>query len=174
MGPDGPKFVHRIEFQCIFPTGKYDFDRELNPGSNFYSFNPYWAGTLFLTPRLTASARVHYLWNNENDEPSRLFPGASETQAGQAIHANYAIGYAFLPDRFRFGINGYYLSQISDTKVDGVSVNGTREQVYGIGPGAVYHFSQHTHLFFNSYYETSAENRPKGSRMNLRLVYHFH
>ena len=174
MGADGPKFVQRVEFQCIFPTGKYDYDRELNPGSNFFSFNPYWAGTFFITPRFTFTTRLHYLWNDQNDQPNRGFAGASETQAGQAVHANFAMAYAAIPDRLRMGINGFYLRQISDTKVDDVSVEGRKEKVIGIGPGAVFHFSQHAHLFFNTYYETSVENRPKGSRMNLRFVYHFH
>ncbi|MDX1556223.1 MAG: transporter, partial [Xanthomonadales bacterium] len=68
---------------------------------------------------------------------------------------------------------GYYLKQISDTKVDGQKVRGRREEVFAIGPGAVWHFSPHTHLFFNVYFETQAENRPQGDRFNLRFVHHF-
>lgn len=171
MGPNGPRFVHRIELQLIFPTGKYDNDKALNPGSNFFSFNPYWAGTYFFTPKLTGSFRAHYLWNDKNDDPFVLLP-VSETQAGEAFHTNFALSYEVIPKQLRAGVNGYYFRQTSDSEWDGTSVSG-REQVMGIGPGAMWSFSQDTHLFFNAYFESNVKNRPEGDRFNLRLVHHF-
>ncbi len=170
MGEKGPVFMHRIELQTLLPTGKYDDDKALNPGSNFYSFDPYWAATLFLSPHWTASWRLHYLWNGKNENPN--VPGADDTQAGQAVHANFAGEYEVLPNRLRLGLNGYVFKQTTASEVDGHDVSG-RERVLGIGPGVVWHLSKDTHLFGNAYLETWAENRTEGERFNVRLVHHF-
>jgi hypothetical protein len=168
-----PVFMHRIEFQMIFPTGKYDSNKELNPGSNFFSFDPYWAATVFFTPRWTASWRVHYLLNAQNDDPNRAFGPIDNTQAGQAVHLNFASDYEVLENKLRVGINGYYLKQVTDMQANGIDLSGTREQVLALGPGAVFHYSKDTHFFFNFYAETAVENRPEGYRFNFRYVHHF-
>ena len=72
------------------------------------------------------------------------------------------------------GINGYYLKQFTDNKLNGHELSDTKEQVLSVGPGLVYHFSKHDHLFANVYWETAAENRTEGSRVNLRSMHHFH
>ncbi len=164
MGPNGPKFMHRVELQTIWPTGKYSKSKGLNPGSNHFSFNPYWAGTYFFTPKLTGSWRLHYLWNDENDD--------TKVQPGQAVHCNFAASYELIPNKLRAGLNGYYFKQVTDSKVDGDKVSG-HEQVLGIGPGAMYSFSQNDHLFFNAYFETSVKHRPEGQRFQVRWVHHF-
>jgi anthranilate 1,2-dioxygenase (deaminating, decarboxylating) large subunit len=171
MGKNGRVFMHRFEFQMLVPTGRYSDKEALNPGSNFFSIDPYWAATWFPTPKCTLSWRLHYLWNDKNDDPFVL-SGANDTQAGQAIHLNFATSYELMAKRLRAGINGYYLKQITDSQVNGADVAG-REQVFAIGPGLLYSFSQNDHIFANVYFEFAAENRPEGQRYNLRWVHHF-
>ena len=99
--------------------------------------------------------------------------GLEEIQAGQAVHANFAGAYEIVPQTLRVGVNGYYLKQVTDLEVNGDDVKGQREEVFAVGPGAVYHLSPDNHLFFNAYFETVAENRPEGYRLNLRWTHHF-
>lgn len=173
MGANGPRFLHRIELQMLLPTGAYDDDHALNPGSNFFSFNPYWAVTAFLTPKWTVSWRLHWLWNAQKNNPWRPL-NARDSQAGQAFHGNLATAWEVIPQRLRIGLNGYFLTQYTDSEIDGRRVPDSKEQVFGIGPGLVWHITQHDHLFVNTYWETGAENRPEGNRFNLRYVHHFH
>ncbi len=174
MGDKGPLFVHRVEAQMNLPTGQYSSKNLINPGSNFFSFNPYWAGTAFLTPKDTVSFRAHYLWCAENNDPWVLAPkGTTSTKAGDAFHINFAAEHEVIPKKLRVGVNGYYLKQTSDAQVNGLNVAGSREQVLGIGPGAILSFSQTQHVFCNLYWETSARNRPEGFHLNLRYVHKF-
>lgn len=172
MGQDGPKFSHRFEFQINLPTGEYDHNKDINPGANAVSLDPYWAATYWLNPKWTLSTRLHYLYNFKNNDPNYSFGNAEDIQAGQALHANFESSYAVTP-QLRLGINGYWLNQITDTQVDGENVKGRREQVWAIGPGAMYSFSPHDHLVANAYFEQDAENRPQGTGMIFRYVHHF-
>lgn len=179
MGANGPLFVQRIEFQVLAPTGLYDNTAAVQPGANFWSFDPYYAGTVFITPEWTASARIHYLWNGKNDDPNVslhavLPPGANlvSSQAGQAFHMNFATEYA-LTKELRIGLNGYYLQQTTDTLVNDIPVPGRKERVAAVGPGFMYSWGPEHTFFFNAYQEFGAENRPEGQRFTLRYVQHF-
>ncbi|WOE31496.1 MULTISPECIES: transporter [unclassified Acinetobacter] len=172
MGQHGPKFVQRIELQVNLPTGNYDRQKNINPGNNAVSLDPYWAATYWFNPKWTASTRIHYLYNFKNDDPNYSYATADDIQAGQAIHANFATDYAITP-QLRLGLNGYWLKQITDNKVNDEKMKDTREQVWAIGPGAMYSFSKNDHVVANAYFEQNAKNRPEGTRLQLRYIHHF-
>jgi anthranilate 1,2-dioxygenase (deaminating, decarboxylating) large subunit len=164
-----PFMFNRLELTCILPTGSYDRRDALNAGANFFSFNPYWSATILPAPKWEISWRLHYLWNGINDDPTIK---ALKTQAGQAMHLNFASSYEVIEKRLRLGVSGYYFKQLTASEWDGAKVSG-KEQVFGLGPGLLYSFSQNDHLFFNVYFEMAAANRTEGQRFNLRWVHHF-
>ena len=158
-------YFHRVNVPFTLPTGRYDKDSAINIGNHLYSFNPYYALTLFITPKLETSWRFHYLWNSKNHSPSPSFH-ADSIQPGQAFHLNYAWSYEIL-DGLRAGIAGYYLNQITADKVDDHKRDHSKEKVFAIGPGLM--FSKKGFFFYlNAFYETRAENRPEGMKISLR------
>jgi hypothetical protein len=56
-----PGFVQRMAFDTILPTGKYDKQKNLNPGFKHFSLTPYWAATGMPVPRVEVSWRLDYL-----------------------------------------------------------------------------------------------------------------
>lgn len=176
MGTNGPLFVQRIEFQILAPTGAYDRTAAVQPGANFWSFDPYWAATLFFSPDWTISTRVHYLWNGKNDDPNlalkAIDPGTVSSRAGQAFHMNFASEYAVTKE-LRIGVNGYYLQQTTDTEINGAAVPDRKERVVAIGPGLMYAWGPEQAFFLNVYKEFAAVNRPEGESFVLRYAHHF-
>ncbi|ADZ92926.1 SphA family protein [Marinomonas mediterranea] len=174
MGTNGPVFSQRVEFDISIPTGEYDSSKAINPSSNSVYINPYYALTYWLSPRWTASTRISYLWNGKNDDPSPTYSnlGATETQAGQAFHINFASAYA-VSNRLSVGLSGYVLNQITNTKANGSDVADTKEEVWAIGPGFQYVLNPNNSIVANVYFEQDAKNRAESDRFILRFNHHF-
>jgi hypothetical protein len=167
----GKPYFHRLNAIFFLPTGDYDRNNDVNIGNNTWRFNPYYAGTLFLSPKWELSFRLHYMWSSENDDPNPTLL-ANDTQAGEVFHMNYAASYA-TSDHFRVGISGYYLNQMSRDRIDGRSVSNSGEKVYGLGPGFMWKRPGGI-LTVNSYVEFGAENRPEGYKLVARYAWLFH
>jgi len=183
MGPRGPVFVQRLEFDVLLPTGKYDEHRDINQGAGFYSINPYWSATWFPTSNWEVSWRLHYLYNFRNDKPASSAPLAFEgtpvrdTQAGRAAWINFSTSYEVAP-KVRAGVNGYYFKQVSDNEINHVSIDKSREQVFGIGPGMMFNIDRdggkHDALWINTFTESKVRNRTRNSWiLQARYAYEF-
>ncbi|HCX82942.1 MAG TPA: phenol degradation protein meta [Rhodoferax sp.] len=169
----GRLFVQRFAASLILPTGEYKKDVDINQGSGYASFNPYWAATLFPAPRWEMSWRAHYLYNFKNESPAASRAqqingqAVTNTQAGDAAWINFAASYAITPD-VSLGINGYYFEQLSNNRANGVELADTKERVLGIGPGMMWRINPKQALWFNAYTESMARNRA-ASNLNLQV-----
>jgi len=98
---------------------------------------------------------------------------AGTVQQGQAVWANFASSYG-ITDNFRLGVNGYYLEQITDHKVDGHNLYDKQERVVAIGPGAMYISDNKKNMcWLNFYDEVYSVNRGKGLISVIRWVHVF-
>ena len=156
----------RVTADFILPVGSYSRTAVVNLGSNAYIANPYYAITAHPAKRIETSWRVHYLWNSKNDAPVES-TGYRSTQAGQAIHFNATAAYNVHKGLW-IGPNAYFLSQITDGKINGASLPGSPERVAAIGPGMVW--TKQRWLFFaNEYQEFGARNRATVNKLVLRV-----
>jgi hypothetical protein len=162
----GKPYFSRFSVLAVLPTGSYDASRSVNVGSNSGGAFAYYSFTFLLRPELETSWRVFYLWNAKNPQPFEAI-SASTAQAGQAIHANYAISYALSPN-VRVGANGYAFQQLTEHRLDGISLKRSRERVVAFGPGLALS-SGFWSAIANVDFETLTRNRPQGYRVNVTL-----
>jgi hypothetical protein len=162
-----PVFVHRVEFNTSFPTGKNKEPLKfINPGNGVYFIDPYWAATLYFNERFSGTWRLHYLWVSRHPK--------TRIQYGQAMHLNFALEYAFTR-QFYFGLNGYWLKQLQNSNLDGVPIPDSKEYLLALGVGALYSFDPDFNfvIFANFYAEFNVHNRPQGVKAVLRFFKFF-
>ena len=170
----GRPFVQRLELDFTFPTGQYDKNYALNPGSNLWVIEPYYAFTWFLTPKFSTSWRIHYTISTKNDEvsPSPFNGFSTEVTPGQVFHFNYSFEYEFWKG-LRGAVAGYYLKQLTEDEGSSGDISNSEEQVFAIGPALHYFFSDKFSAGLKTQWESSTENRPEGNRTTLRFTYLF-
>jgi hypothetical protein len=157
--------AHRVIFDVSLPTGMYSDKRPVNIGNHVVVVNPYYAVT-YERKKVEFSARFHYLWNSTNNDPFAGF-GIRNMQPGQAFHINYATSYA-LWKNVRLGFNGYWLQQLTDHQINGISVLNSRESTVGLGPG-IQVSGREIWFRLNGYIETDVHNRPSGIMVTFRI-----
>jgi len=182
-----PLFSHRLELDLIVPIGAYDPHKDINQGSNFASFNPYWAATVLPIKHLEVSARFHYLYNAVNLRPANpppIMPGVVTAQAGQAFWVNYTASYEVI-ERLHLGVNGYFFTQFTDDRYtfsDGSANNGKavpplgdqgRARFMTLGPGLFWDINKENKLFANAYFPLFSYNRPSSMAFNLHYIHSF-
>lgn len=163
-----PLFVTRVEIDFNFPCGKFKKYAIFNPGNGLYFINPYWAATFYFTKHCASSWRLQYIWSSINKK--------TKIQPGQAIFMNFDLEYEPHHNLWA-GIVGYFLQQITNSKVNGISTPGRKETIVALGPGLYYErdFSHDNNLFLFGYlyFEFNAKNRTQGISAISRFMYHF-
>jgi hypothetical protein len=171
-----PVFYFRAEMDAIVPSGSFDSGKDLNQGSGYASLNPYISFSWLPTPGLEVSGRALYLYNfatSRAPNPASL-PGLPfrEGQAGQAAWLNFDASYQVAPG-VSVGANGYWLTQLTDDRFDGLDVPNSKAEELYIGPGVHWVVSKTNILNFNLYVPASSRNLPQGPKVNVQYIHPF-
>lgn len=170
----GRRLDSRLALGVSLPVGDYDRDAKVNAGTDYYSFNPYYAFTWRSSDAWEVSGRFMYLWNGSSSNPeTRLHAAFGEpvhrVQPGQAFHYNLSASYA-LNAHWRIGAAIYQLQQTSADRINGHAQADSKERLFGIGPGVQWRGGPHRFIG-NAYAEGLARNRAAGSQLVLRYMY---
>ena len=159
----GKAIFHRTELVFTLPTGAYDPQYLINPGTNYTTITPLHIFTYFFTPRLSTSQRHSYTYSFNNP--------ATNTKSGQMYFGNYSLEYQAV-GQLRVALTSYYLTQITGDRLRGTEYNfNTKERVLAVGPAVLWVSKKGLVVEAKYMLETEAENRVRGSRSGLRLIY---
>lgn len=147
--------------EVIIPVGAYDKNDIANIGRNYWTIEPVFAFTYLSNRGWELSGKFMYDINFEND--------ATDYKSGQEFHCDYTIGKR-INDRWTAGIGGYWYTQLTDDKQNGIKVgDGNKGNVFAIGPQIKYDAKKMS--FIMKYQkEMAVENKPEGSKFWLKFV----
>ena len=161
----------------IMPTGEYDKDYliptpagwSMNPniGSHHWTFEPAFAATkIFGESGIILDAKLMYDIHTEETD--------TDIKTGDQFHMDYAATMQVDPALpLRVGVNGYYLTSLEKDKFKNNRIDGSKEQVFAIGPIVRYDFAPVTSLTLKVLFEQHVHNRPDGDAVWLKFVHSF-
>lgn len=146
------------------PTGAYSVNRIANTGLNTYAFMPNVDLTWFPSPKWELSATAQIEFNSPNH--------ATNYHSGNVATLDYLVGYS-VASHVQLGIQGYFLKQVSDDTVNGLTApgNGFRGQAIGIGPQLRYDLGPGSALVLKYQTELAVRNRSQGKRLWAELSF---
>lgn len=164
----GVGFHHSKSFHTLaavnvtLPTGKYDKNAMINLGRNYLAYELVYVLTYVQPKGINADARVGYILNQENDDTNYT--------SGDEFHVDYALGWGF-GNGWTAGVSGYFLNQVNDDEMSGMTLEGHRAKGFSIGPSVKYMSDHHWFLTAKWEKEFNVKNRPEGDQLWLKAVF---
>ncbi|HYH21766.1 MAG TPA: transporter [Azospirillum sp.] len=145
----------------ILPTGRYDRNKPINIGANYWGIEPLVAGTYMTDGGFEVSAKLMYAFNTKNNDTSY--------RSGQAFHMDYMVAQHY--DAWTVGLGGYWFQQTTDDDLRGVNI-GNRGSAFAIGPAVKYDFKG-VSVIGKWQHEFVTHNRPQGDNLWVKLIMAF-
>jgi len=149
-------------FQVQAPTGDYDKNRLVNPGTNHWTFSPMLNLSYITDLGFEVSSSFQTDFNSRNP--------ATDYRNGVEYRHELALGQHIGP--WTLGLGGYYYRQLSDDDAPGLT-RGNRARVLALGPALSFFKPGLPPVWVHLYKESDARNRAEGYTLAVRLSHSF-
>jgi hypothetical protein len=156
-----PNFHYLVALDVYAPTGAYDRNDPSSLGKNIWMVQPVAALSYLQATGVNADLKVMYDINQRN--------AATDTRSGQAIHADYALGWGF-GNGWVAGAGGHVFRQVSAD--EGPAAAG-KARAFAIGPTLSYNTGKGVFFTAKLQRESGVRNRPEGRQLYVKAVMPF-
>lgn len=157
-----PSLHYVLALDLIAPTGRYSSGDPSSPGKNHWTVQPVFAISTMEAAGLNADLKLMYDINQRN--------GATQTRSGQALHADYALGWG-LGNGWVAGLGGHVFLQT--TADSGPASAQGKARAIGLGPSLRYADGRGVLVTLKLQKEFSVRNRPEGTQFFVKAALPF-
>jgi len=156
-------------FDIDFP-GSYSPTKPASPAQGYFTFRPVLGLGWLPKWGLGANVKLMYDFPTKNTNPIETLRSRDYYQSGQAIHFDYCLDYAVLPN-LRLGAAGFAYWQTTADNQDGRKI-GNHARQFAIGPAVKFDYQKWSFCLIYQW-ELATLNRPEGQRLWFRTWYAF-
>lgn len=153
-------WVAAVDF--VAPTGEYDKTDPSSLGKNYWTVQPIFALSTIDPAGLNVDVKLMYDINMKNKD--------TETKSGQAVHADYAVGWGF-GNGWAAGVGGHVFEQVSADS--GPNSAAGKARAFAIGPSLRFFDGKGVLVTAKLQKEFSVKNRPEGTQLYVKATIPF-
>lgn len=146
------------------PTGRYDKNALANVGTNHWAISPKLGFTWMQKDGINWDLRNTLVFNTKNKD--------TDYRSGVEWYADYTLGWGF-GNGLVAGVTGYVYQQLSNDRVNGQSLSGSKGRAAAFGPSVRYMTSNGLMLSAKFEREFNVRNRADGRSFWIRAIYAF-
>jgi len=148
----------------VLPTGSYEATRQSNIGRNYLSVQPTYLVSWIGPVGINADAKFTLNFNQKNKDTNYL--------SGNEFIMDYAVGWGW-GNGWVTGVGGYVYQQLSDDKVNGTAVAGSKGKAFSIGPSIKYDTGKGLFMTAKLEKEFNAKSRAQGTALWIKATLPF-
>jgi hypothetical protein len=154
-----PELHYLVALDLVAPTGRYDRADPSSPGKNVWTVQPVVALSRVQASGWNLDVKAMYDINLVNHDTG--------TRSGQALHADYALGWG-CGNGWVLGAGGHAYRQVTEDTGPGAA---GKARAFALGPALKYDAGKGWFLTAKLQREFGVRNRPQGEQFYVKAVF---